>query len=267
MTLNTSELVPAADTLAGRVVLVTGANGGLGEAVVRACAGAGAQVVLIGRRLPKLTRLYDSLLAGGAPTPALYPMDLAGATPDDHQDMAQALEREFGCLDGIVHGAAEFKGLVSLENQPLEDWFTGLHVNLTAPFLLTRACLPLLRKSPDARVLFPLDDDDYGRRAFWGSYGIAKQAQRSLIATLRDELANSTVRVHGVQPGPMRTALRARAWFGEDASAIPPPQAYAPAIACLLGVAGSGIDQDIVQLRASSTSGGPRALGLATFSG
>src|SRR5690606_562306 len=119
------------------------------------CAAAGAQIVLMGRRLPKLTRLYDALVAAGVPTPALYPMDLAGATPDDHAEMAQALEREFGRLDGIVHGAAEFKGLVSLENLPLEDWFTGLHVNLTAPFLLTRACLPLLRKSPDARVLFP----------------------------------------------------------------------------------------------------------------
>lgn len=265
--MNTSELVPTADTLAGRVVLVTGANGGLGEAVVHACAAAGAQVVLMGRRLPKLTRLYDALVAAGAPTPALYPMDLAGATPDDHADMAQALEREFGRLDGIVHGAAEFKGLVSLENLPLEDWFTGLHVNLTAPFLLTRACLPLLRKSPDARVLFPLDDDQYGRRAFWGSYGIAKQAQRSLIATLRNELANSTVRVHGVQPGPMRTALRARAWFGEDPAALPLPQAYAPAIACLLGAAGSNLDEDIVRLRANRPSSAPRALGLPTLSG
>lgn len=67
--MNTSELVPTADTLAGRVVLVTGANGGLGEAVVHACAAAGAQVVLMGRRLPKLTRLYDALVAAGVVAP------------------------------------------------------------------------------------------------------------------------------------------------------------------------------------------------------
>ncbi len=257
---------PAPDALAGRTILVCGANGGLGEAVARACAKAGAQVVLIGRRLPKLTRLYDALVADGARDPALYPMDLCGATPDDYAAMAQALERECGRLDGIVHCAAEFKGLASLENLPLEDWFTGLHVNLSAPFLLTRACLPLLRQREDASVLFLLDDAHRTTHAFWGGYGVAKQALRGLVSILHAELENSPVRVHGVEPGPMRTALRARAYFAENPGDIPPPEAYAPGCVALLGPQGANVSGAFAMLEAAQPAT-PRALGLATFSG
>lgn len=257
---------PAPNALAGRTLLICGVNGGLGEAVTRACAAAGAQVVLMGRRLPKLTRLYDALAADGARDPALYPMDLAGATPDDFTTLAQALERECGRLDGIVHCAAEFKGLASLENMPLEDWFTGMHVNLTAPFLLTRACLPLLRQREDASVLFLLDDPERTSRAFWNSYGVAKQALRGLVSTLHAELESSPVRIHGVQPGPMRTALRARAYFAEDQASVPPPAAYAPSCVSLLGPQGAAIADVFVTLQASAAAR-PRALGLSTFSG
>ena len=256
---------PLPDALTGRTILLCGANGGLGEAVARACSRAGAQVVLVGRRLPKLTRLYDALVADGAPDPALYPMDFTGATPDDYATMAEALERECGRLDGIVHCAAEFKGLASLENLPLEDWFTGLHVNLSAPFLLTRACLPLLRRREDASVLFLLDDAKRTTRAFWGGYGVAKQALRGLVSILHAELENSPVRVLGVEPGPMRTALRARAYFAEDPADVLPAEAYAPACVSLLGSQGASVSDAFVTLEPAQPVK-PRGLGLATFS-
>lgn len=259
-----SALAPAPGTLDGKSILISGANGGLGEAVVRACAKAGAQVILIGRRLPRLTRLYDSLVADGAREPALYPMDLTGATPPDYETLAEALERECGRLDGIVHCAAEFKGLASLENMPLEDWFTGLHVNLTAPWLMTRACLPLLRQREDSSVLFLLDATEQTTRAFWGSYGVAKQGLQGLVAILHDELANSPVRVHGVLPGPMRTVLRSRAFFAEDPSLASPPEAYAPACVALLASKDAEVSGPFVTLQAVAT-GASRALGLPTF--
>ena len=96
--------------LAGRVVLVAGAHGGLGSAASLACARAGASVVLLGRRLPKLNRLYDSIAAEGA-EPLLYPLDLEGASPDDYAELASRLQSEFGRLDGLLHCAAEFRGL------------------------------------------------------------------------------------------------------------------------------------------------------------
>lgn len=239
---------PASLPLHGRVILVTGACGGLGQAVTWACARAGARVVLLGRRLPKLTRLYDALQAENLPEPALYPLDLSGATPDDYQDMAAAIERELGRLDGIVHCAVEFKGLASMENAPLEHWFTGLHVNLTAPWLLTRACLPALQRREDAAVLFMLDDPAHCQQAYWGSYGVAKAGLQGLIKILHAELENTPVRVHGLEPGPMRTALRARAWFAQNPASAPMPEAYAPGIVTLL--AGPGEHAAIVPLAA-----------------
>ncbi|HPA02497.1 MAG TPA: SDR family NAD(P)-dependent oxidoreductase [Chiayiivirga sp.] len=252
----------AGQVLADRVLLITGANGGLGEALARACATAGAQVVLLGRRVPRLARLYDELIASGARTPAIYPLDLSGATPEDYETLAESIAREFGRLDGIAHCAAELKGLSSLRNLALEDWFTGLHVNLSAPFLLTRACLPLLRESPDACVLFTLDDAEQSTRAFWGAYGVSKQALRGLVSILGEELAASPVRVHGIEPGPMRTALRARAYFAEEPAGIPEPASCTAG--CVRLLAGDWPDAPrFVKLPARSTA--PRALNLPTL--
>ena len=196
--------------------------------------------------------------------PALYPMDLSGAVPDDYVTMAEAIHQEYGRIDGIVHCANEFKGLASLENMPLEDWFTGMHVNLTAPFLMTRALLPYLRQRNDACALFLLDNPERTNKAFWGSYGVAKQGLIGLVSILQQELESSPVRILGVQPGPMRTALRGRAYFAEDATHIPPATAYAAAIVTLLSEHGKSVSETIVKLEASTNSG-PRTLGLPTF--
>ena len=106
--------VPAPDALSGRVIVITGANGGLGEAAAKACAQAGATVVIIGRKVPKLNRVYDAVNALGA-EPALYPMDLAGADPADYEAMADKVGEELGGIDGLLHCAADFSGLRALE--------------------------------------------------------------------------------------------------------------------------------------------------------
>jgi NAD(P)-dependent dehydrogenase (short-subunit alcohol dehydrogenase family) len=230
---------PAGDALAGRTILVTGANGALGEAAVRACAAAGATVVLLGRRVPKLNRLYDALVQAGAREPAIYPLDLEGATPDDYADLAEAVQRDCGGLDGLLHCAAEFKGLASIENTPPEDLLRALHVNLAAPLLLTRALLPVLRVRADAAVVFVLDDPARAGRAFWGGYGVAKHGLAGLVSVLHEETESSTVRVHGLQPGPMRTPLRGKAWFAENPGEVPEAAEYAPVCVQLLSVAGA----------------------------
>ena len=233
-----SALQPAPDALAGRTILVTGASGALGEAAARACAAAGATVVLLGRRVPKLGRLSDAFHAEGLPPPAIYPLDLEGATPDDYADLAETLQRDCGGLDGLLHCAAEFKGLASIENSPPEDLLRALHVNLAAPLLLTRALLPVLRQREDAAVVFLLDDPARVGLAFWGGYGIAKHGLAGAVAVLHAETERSSVRVHGLQPGPMRTALRGKAWFAENPGEIPEAARYAPACVALLSPAG-----------------------------
>ena len=229
-----------AGTLNERVVLVVGANGALGEAAARACASAGATVVLLGRRVPKLQRLHDALVAIG-PQPAIYPLDLLGASPSDYADMATRIEGELGHLDGILHAAAEFQGLTPLQNTDPSEFMHALHVNLTAPFLLTQACLPLLRRAPDAAVVFVQDDPHRVGRAYWGGYGVSQFALQGLLRVLADELENTSVRVSALQPGPMRTPLRAKAFMAEAPDAWPPAGAYADACVHLLSAAGSAL--------------------------
>jgi NAD(P)-dependent dehydrogenase (short-subunit alcohol dehydrogenase family) len=231
--------VPA-NALADRVILVTGAYGGLGEAAAKACAQAGATVVLLGRKVPKLSRTYDAVKALGK-LPAIYPLDLAGADPADYEAMADTIAADLGGLHGILHCAAEFTGLRPLEATPPEDFVRNLHVNLTAPWLLTQACLPLLRKASDSAVVFVTDDLKRVNRAYWGTYGVAKAGLIGLMHMLHDETDAGSVRVSALQPGPMRSNIRSRAFVEEAASRVPLPSRYANACVHLLSAA--GVDQ------------------------
>lgn len=229
---------PPADALAGRVVLVTGATGGLGAAAAAACSAAGATVVLLARNVRRLERVHDAVAAVGA-APLLYPMDLAGATPDDHAALAMRIEGELGRLDGVLHCAADFPGLTPLENTDPARLAQALHVNLTARAWLSQACLPLLRQREDAALVFVLDDPARVARAYWGGYGIAQQAQHGLLAMLHEETASGPVRVAGLQPGPLRTPLRTRAYaHQDDDDAAVTPEARASACVTLLSTAG-----------------------------
>lgn len=226
-----------ARALDGRVVLVTGAHGGLGGAAAVACARAGAIVILLGRRPAKLNRVYDAVAAAGR-EPLLYPFDLEGASPDDHLALASRIDQELGRLDGLLHCAAEFRGLTPLEQTDPAALARAIHVDLTAPVWMSQACLPLLRRADDAALVFTLDDPARYANAFWGGYGLAQHALAGLVPMWHAELANTPVRVSGLRPGPMRTALRARAFVEEDDRIARDPAAYAGACVELLSPAG-----------------------------
>lgn len=240
---------PAAGGLRGRVVLVTGATGGLGRAVALAAATAGASVVLLGRKVRPLEAVYDNIVASGAPTPAIYPMDLAGATAKDHLELASAVEREFGALHGLVHAAAQFDSLQPFEQQTSEEWALAQQVNVTAPFLMTQACVPLMRQSDDAAIVFVFDDPDRVGKAFWGGYGVAKHALQGLASIVHQETESSPVRTHAVLPGPMRTALRRAAYYGENTMEHPDPEFAAGAIVHLLGATAFAMRGKVLDLR------------------
>ncbi|CTP83886.1 short-chain dehydrogenase [Xanthomonas translucens pv. arrhenatheri] len=234
----TAAATPHAGALAQRVVLVCGAAGGLGSAAAMACAQAGATVVLLGHKPARLNRVYDAIAAVGA-QPLLYPLDLLGATPEDYATLAERLQAELGRLDGLLHCAADFVGLTPFEHADPAQFARAIHINLTAPGWLTQACLPLLKQAADAAIVFALDDPARVGQAYWGGYGVAQHGRRGLLATLHGELAASTVRVAGLQPGPMRSALRARAYtHQEDLDAVDPAH-YAAACVELLAPAGA----------------------------
>lgn len=234
-------------SLADRVILVAGAGGGFGSAAAIACAASGATVVLLGRKPRRLDRVYTAVEAVG-PEPLLYPLDLEGATPDDYATLAERLQSELGRLDGVLYCAADFAGLTPFEHADPAAFARAVHVNLTAPAWLAQACLPLLRQRDDAALVFTVDDPARVGRAYWGGYGAAQHGLRGLIAALHDELANSPVRVSGLQPGPMRTALRARAYsIDEDGMARDPVACAAAAVELLSaqGIAHRGTVLDL----------------------
>jgi NAD(P)-dependent dehydrogenase (short-subunit alcohol dehydrogenase family) len=245
-------LAPAPDSLRDRTILLVGAAGGLGRVAAPSIAAAGACVVLLGRKVPALERLYDELVALGAPTPAIYPLDLAGATAADYAAMAQSIERECGRLDGVLFAAAQFPALTAFDLTPADDWLRALQVNLAAPGLILGASLPLLKRAPDASIVFVLEDAGRVGRAYWGGYGVAKQAQAALAAMLADELENSRVRVHGLLPAPMRTALRARAYVADRDPSAESPQRAAAAAAHLLTTEAAALRGCVLDLRPTS---------------
>lgn len=224
--------------LTGRVVLIAGAAGGLGAAAAAACAQAGATLILLGRKVAPLNRVYDAVKAVG-PEPILYPLDLEGASPDDYDALAQAVDGEFGRLDGLLHCAAEFKGLTPLAHTDPADFARALHVDLTARWWLTQACLPLLAKSDAGAAVFVVDDPARNGGAYWGGYGIAQAGQVAMIAMLQAELGAHGPRISGFRPGPMRTQLRGKAYQANADLQARPAGEYAAACVELLSPAGA----------------------------
>jgi len=225
---------PALNLLRDRVVLVTGAGDGIGRAVALACATHGATVVLAGKTVKKLEAVYDELEQAGGPQPAIYPINLEGATPADYDQLARTIENQLGRLDGLVHCAALLPYLSRLKDHEAEDWMKVMQVNLNAPFLLTQALFGLLEASNSGRVIFTVDSVGTEGRAFWGAYGASKAGLDSLARIWAQELENSHIRVNRVDPGPTLTALRKRVFPGEDNSALKRPEAVAPAYLWLL---------------------------------
>ena len=219
---------PDKNLLNDRVILVTGAGDGIGKAAALAFAEHGATVVLLGKTVSKLEAVYDQIEALDAPKPAIYPMHLEGATPHDYDELATAMESNFGRLDGILHNAAILPYLSRIKDYDTEDWLKVMQVNLNAPFQITQACLPLLEKSPDARVLFTTDAVGQAGKAFWGAYGITKAGIEGMTQTLATELENSNIRVNCIDPGPTLTALRKRVFPGESNDQLKSPATLAP---------------------------------------
>ena len=222
----------AGDALAGRTVAVTGATGGLGTALSLELARRGATVVLLGRKLRRLERLYDALeaveSARPAAEPAMLELDLATLDEPGAAGIAETLMREFGRLDALVHCAVDASSPTPQAGLDDAGFARTMRVNVAGPRLLTLACLPLLEHSAHASVTFTLD---HKPGAYLGAYGLSKSAAHALMHVLAVETAGRRradgaprVAINGYDPGPIRTNLRRRFFAGEVASASPAPE-------------------------------------------
>jgi len=233
---------PKPDLLTDRVILVTGAAEGIGHAVATACALHGATLVLSDKEQGDLEPLYDQIESAGGAEPAILPLDLEHADEKGFQAALDLVGQELGRLDGLVHCAAFAPFLSRIDDYDALEWERVLRINLTAPFLLTQACLPLLRASDDASVVFTSDRVGRKGMAYWGAFCAAKFGIEGLMQAFAEETRDSsTIRVNSIDPGIVRTALRARLYPGEAPASLPGPESVTGKYLYLLGPDAKGI--------------------------
>ncbi|CAA6815595.1 MAG: 3-oxoacyl-ACP reductase [uncultured Thiotrichaceae bacterium] len=214
---------PSTNAFADKVILITGAGDGIGKAVAKAYAKAGATVILLSKTIKKLEIVYDEIVNAGHPEPAIYPMNLEGATAKDYADMADVIETEFGRLDGILLNAAALPSYTPIKAYDLEQWSKVITTNLHSNFLMLKMCLPLLEKAEDASVVF---SSHHAVQAYNGAYGVAKSGLDALLRILSEEYDDAPfIRVNGVDSGPLRTKLRTFHYPGENPATLAPPEA------------------------------------------
>jgi len=220
----------------GQRWLITGASNGIGAALARAGGARGAEIVLLGRQLPRLKAVHDDILAAGGPAPAICPFDLERAVADDYPALAEALAAQGPALHALVHVAAHLGPLGVIDRYDPLQWARVHQVNLHAPFLLTRALLPLLRAAHAARIIFTSCGMAREPKGYWGAYATSKAAIDALAGTLAAELGpDPRLRCHALDPAPRATALRRQAYPGESPDRLGPVSEAVAAYLWLLG--------------------------------
>lgn len=228
--------LPPPGLLADRNVLVTGAADGIGRAVCKACANAGATVLALDRKRRRLETLYDEIVESGGPEPILIPHDLSQTDPAAYENIAAGIAHDAGRLDGLAHIAGILPGFSALHRLKLEDWSSIMQVNLYAPYLLTRACLPLLQQAESASVVFTSADSGRRGRAYHGAYAVAYGGIERLCEVWAEELeTNTSIRFNTLDPGAVGTDMRSRNFPGVPLDDAPAPDHVAPAYLFLLG--------------------------------
>jgi NAD(P)-dependent dehydrogenase (short-subunit alcohol dehydrogenase family) len=217
--------------LAGRVALVTGATRGIGRAAALALSAAGAHVIAVGRTQGALEDLDDEARAVGGEAVTLVPLDLTNGAGVDQ--LGFEIFQRHRRLDILVHAAAALSRLWPVAHVPPETWDRLLATNLTSAYRLIRSLEPLLRASPQARAIFLTDQMAAHPQAFWGVYAATKAATEAMVRAWADEVDNTPIRAVLIDPGAVRTRLRAEAFPGEDKAVLTNPADIAPMIVAL----------------------------------
>jgi NAD(P)-dependent dehydrogenase (short-subunit alcohol dehydrogenase family) len=230
------------DVLRDRIILITGSSDGIGRALALHAAGLGAQVILHGRSVQKLEKLYDEIeKIEGAPRPSIAVMDLESANAESYTTLAQSIDSEFGRLDGLVLNASILGERYSIEQYDAVLWQKVMHVNVTSVFAMTQVFLPLLQKSEDPSVIYTSSGVGRTGKAFWGAYSASKFATEGLSQVLADEHRHSNLRSNCINPGATRTNMRLAAYPAEDRDLLKRPEDILATYVYLLGPDSKGV--------------------------
>lgn len=239
---------PPSNHLQDRVILVTGAGQGIGRAAALAFAAQGATTILMGRKVSKLEAVYDEIETAGGPKPAIFPMDLAKLGEEEAKGLAEGIYQQLGRLDGMLHNAARFDNLSPLEIQTAEQMTGMFRVNTVAPFLLTKACLPLLKRAPDASVVFTSTTAAHHPAAFWGAHAVSNSATETLMKIWAEEMGTAPhIRFNAVIPGAVQSPQRKTSHPGELAEKLPEPEAIMQLYLYLMGHDSAGVNGQVFE--------------------
>lgn len=239
---------PPLNHLQDRVILVTGAGQGIGKSAALAFAAQGATVILLGRKVKKLEAVYDEIETAGRPQPLIFPLNLEKAGEEEFKALAEGIHQQIGRLDGILHNASRFDNLSPLEIQTTEQFTGMLQTNLIAPFALTKACLPLLKRAPDASVVVTSTTAAHHPAAYWGAHAISSSAAETLVKIWALELETfPNLRINTVIPGPVQCPQRKLSHPGEMHKNLPKPEAIMPLYLYLMGHDSAGISGQVFE--------------------
>ena len=210
--------------------MITGASRGLGAALAERFAAEGATLVLVART-PGALEAVDDRVRGAGGTATLVPLDLTQEQGIDR--LGGALAQRFGRLDVLVAGAAELGPLSPVGHIPPAAFARVMAVNAGANWRLIRSLDPLLRASHSGRAIFVTCAQARAGKPFWGAYAASKAALEALAMAYAAETRRTTLRVNLIDPGTMRTRLRAEAYPGEDPEKLPEPSTLTEAFVAL----------------------------------
>lgn len=228
----------SASSLKNKVILVTGAGDGIGKAAALNYAKHGATVILLGRTIAKLEKVYDEIELNNWPQPAIIPLNLEGAVEKDYIEVANSINDAFGRLDGILHNASLLGSLTTIDQYEVPVWEKVMQVNVNSTFILTKIFLPLLQASTNnPAIIFTSSSVGRKGRAFWGAYAVSKFATEGFMQVLADELNGTEhrIRVNCINPGATRTNMRADAYPAENPMNNPTPEEIMPLYLYLMG--------------------------------
>jgi len=244
----TSSYKPKSKHLQERIIMVTGAGQGIGKAAALSFAAEGATVILVGRKLAKLETVYDEILVQNSPEPIIFIMDFEKADEQEYINMAEAIFKQLGRLDGILHNATHFDNLSPLDIQTTKQFERMMRINVIAPFALTKACLPLLKQAPDASIIFTSTSAANKPAAYWGTHGISKHATDYMMKIWANELDKFPyLRLNSVIPGAVQSPQRKKSHPGEMHTDLPETKNILPIYHFLMGKDGAGISGKIFE--------------------
>ena len=234
--------------LKDKVILVSGGGSGIGREAGLTFSAFGAEVILLGKNSSNLNETYSLFEKNNLKKPVLQSMDLETAKEQDYKKISEEVYKEFGKLDGLLNNASILGVKTSIQNYDFKEWRRVSKINFESALLLTRSLLPILQIPGNSSIVFTSSGVGKKGRAYWGAYAISKFATEGLVQILSEELEKTSgIRVNAINPGAVRTKMRAEAYPAEDPKNLKQPKEVMNAYLFLMGMDSLGITGNSIE--------------------